>query len=268
MFNITDDRLIERIAKEHPALSAEDSERIYAMIQQKLGQSVEKEQFHEAVSGVERYRRPVWHRVAGIAAAFAAVVGIAGSTFLMHRSTPAPIQDTPLSATDDAGRNAAAVILTDSFLEASSLIDGRTAAEHSDRQLKFISDDDPTVIYSPVTDSRFAVPADVTALLEDIVTEEYMAELRENGGGYFSADIDTLSGVTESRSTPSFRMFGGELYTAVRETSAPEYTGDPVITDSSPSRFTVTRSDGDELVFTILWDGTQWRIDDIERNTP
>lgn len=267
LFRIDDDELISRIAKDHPALTEEESERIYADILRKLGESPETEKFHVAVSGVECYRRPVWHRFIGVAAAVAAFAGIAGSTMLLHRSAPANINDNPLSATDDAGRNTAALLLTDRFLEAASLIDGSMTADHGAKKLLFINEDGTTgnVIYSPVTDDRFSVPADVTAMLDDIVTEDFLSELREDGGSYFERDIDSLAGVTEGSSEASFREFCGDLYTAVRETAAPEYTDDPVITDSSSTRFTVSRTAGDEILFTVLWDGAQWRIDDIER---
>jgi hypothetical protein len=267
IFRIDDEELISRIAKDHPALSEAESERIYAQILSKLGESADTEQFHEAVSGVERYRRPVWHRFVGIAAAVAAFAGIAGSTVFLHRTAPVNTEEPSIPATDEAGRTAAAKVLTDRFLEAASLIDGSLTAEHGEKRIVFINGDGTPgdIVYSPVTDSRFSVPADVTGLLGDIVTEDFMSELRYDGGSYFEENIDTLSGVENGSSAPSFREFCGELYTAVRETPAPEFIDEPVITDSSDTRFTVSRSDGDDLLFTVLWDGGQWRIDDVER---
>ena len=268
IFRIDDNELTEKIAKEYPALTKEESERIYKQICRKLGNDSRPEELHEAVSGVERYRKPIWHRFFGIAASIAAFAGIAGSTVLLHRSAPKPtVEHNAVCSTEPGDTASAALYLTDSFLEAASYIKGEAAPEHRPQKIVFRGTDaENEAVYSPVTDTRFVVPADVTGLLEDIVTEEYMNELRETGGTYFGESIDILAGVDDSSDTPSFREFCGELYAIVSDETPPSFTETPKITSTDSSGFTVERSDGNELYFSVVWDGAQWRIDDIERN--
>ena len=272
LFRIEDDELISQIAKDYPALTDKESERIFSRINKKLGEDQKAEKYHEAVSGVERYHRPVWQRILGIAAGIAAVTGIAGSAVLLNKSAPKPVivNDTVCS-TSPSDTLPAAKFLTDSFLEAASLINGQTAPEHSGKRVVFLRDESETdssgPVYSPVTDTSFVVPADITGLLEDIVTEEYMAELRDNGGDYFSDSIDLISGVVKENEYPSYIEFCGELYTIVNDGEAPSYTEEPTLMNTGQTSFTVRRSDGAPLYFTIVWDGAQWRIDNIERKS-
>lgn len=275
IFRVDDKEIIERIAREYPALTQEESDRIYARICEKIKDHDSGEQLHAAVSGVELYRRPAWHRLLGIAAAFAAVAGIAGSTLLLHCSTPGRTDNSPVSGFGQNDRLKAAEELTDRFLETASVITGEHTVDHSEKKVIFVNYSESApgwkgedMIYSPVTDSRLASPSDVSSPLKGIVTEEYMKELEDNGGAYFSRSIDALTGAEKDGVPPTFKLFSGELYTIILDPSEPTYTEKPVITDSGDTDFIVRRTADDELYFQIVWDGTQWRINNIERNKP
>ncbi|WP_028515274.1 PASTA domain-containing protein [Ruminococcus flavefaciens] len=86
VFEMADDEEIKRIAADCPA-SPEEKERMF-----KLSQKIYNERTNESneahadeVSGVEQYKKPIWHKIVSAAAALALVAGLGTGGYLLAR---------------------------------------------------------------------------------------------------------------------------------------------------------------------------------------
>lgn len=87
VFEMADDEEIKRIAADCPA-SPEEKERMF-----KLSQKIYNERTNESneahadeVSGVEQYKKPIWHKIVSAAAALALVAGLGAGGYLLARN--------------------------------------------------------------------------------------------------------------------------------------------------------------------------------------
>lgn len=86
-FSNIDDKTAERLSQKYPFLDEERKARLYTMSKRKSDRNNVPETNNIEVSGVDKYRRPMWYRSVSIAAAAVLVVaGIGGSTFLISRN--------------------------------------------------------------------------------------------------------------------------------------------------------------------------------------
>ncbi|MGN0617214.1 PASTA domain-containing protein [Ruminococcus flavefaciens] len=86
VFEMADDEEIKRIAADCPA-SPEEKERMF-----KLSQKIYNERTNESneahvdeVSGVEQYKKPIWHKIVSAAAALALVAGLGAGAYMLLR---------------------------------------------------------------------------------------------------------------------------------------------------------------------------------------
>lgn len=87
VFEMADDEEIKRIAADCPA-SPEEKERMF-----KLSQKIYNERTNESneahadeVSGVEQYKKPIWHKIVSAAAALALVAGLGAGGYMLARN--------------------------------------------------------------------------------------------------------------------------------------------------------------------------------------
>lgn len=87
VFEMADDEEIKRIAADCPA-SPEEKKRMF-----KLSQKIYNERTNESneahadeVSGVEQYKKPIWHKIVSAAAALALVAGLGAGGYLLARN--------------------------------------------------------------------------------------------------------------------------------------------------------------------------------------
>ncbi|SFW50053.1 PASTA domain-containing protein [Ruminococcus flavefaciens] len=87
VFEMADDEEIKRIAADCPA-SPEEKERMF-----KLSQKIYNERTNESneahadeVSGVEQYKKPIWHKIVSAAAALALVAGLGTGGYFLARN--------------------------------------------------------------------------------------------------------------------------------------------------------------------------------------
>ncbi|MBQ9899228.1 MAG: hypothetical protein IJM44_07235 [Ruminococcus sp.] len=258
IFSDPESELAERFSAEYPALSRAEKQRIYSLIQQKQGRGAYDSEV--TVSGVERRSGRAWQRAAGIAAAFALIAGIGGSTFFLH-----------MNRVRSSERLAAAEQLTDDFLTAANLLtagaqDGAPTLcfyRYSSRNSGWDGGD---VHYARVSDDRFTSCGELVTFIDGLVTNEYMYELRQNGGGYFSAGIrELLSGSDDT--APVLISYCGELYSPQTSQPAEAYISAPVIVRSGIHEMTVRRDTDEPLEFHMVWNGSEWQISEIERTS-
>lgn len=182
-FSNIDDKTAERLSQKYPFLDEERKARLYTMSKRKSDRNNVPETNNIEVSGVDKYRRPMWYRSVSIAAAAVLVVaGIGGSTFLISRNgkdkapaasvsgnTAAAVTETisesateaisegtvNIAATEAEGdANAIAKELTDAYAEFTGDIYGSTL--EVDKANVFTKKfDDQTKEYYRVTDSRY-----------------------------------------------------------------------------------------------------------------
>lgn len=86
-FDNSDETTIERITTEYPLLDADEKERLYAMSKEKYNSDIKNEKNNGTeVSGVERYRKPLWHKVlSAVAAAVVVIGGVGGGVLLLGK---------------------------------------------------------------------------------------------------------------------------------------------------------------------------------------
>jgi hypothetical protein len=87
VFEMADDEEIKRIAADCPA-SPEEKERMF-----KLSQKIYNERTNESneahadeVSGVEQYKKPIWHKIVSAVAALALVAGLGAGGYMLARN--------------------------------------------------------------------------------------------------------------------------------------------------------------------------------------
>ncbi len=101
IFDNAGDDMIEKIAEDYPVLTDEEKERMFAMSERKFNIAESKGEA-EVVSGVERYKKPAWHRYAAMAAALVLVFGgIGGTLFPGRRMVKSAPEKTPAAQTEE-----------------------------------------------------------------------------------------------------------------------------------------------------------------------
>lgn len=270
IFRIYDNDLHEQISKDYPILTDEETEMIYSKICERLGTHGEEGNRHSVVSGVERYKRPMWHRIFGIAAAAALTVTIAGGTVLMKRSHSK--SNKKISSFSDEYLIKNAEELTDSFIGTANILSGAVPLETGEKEIVFYSysadnnnwgKDD--VVYRNVISSSLKTPRDAVDMLDGVVTAEYKAELEESGGELFKCGINEAAGIINGEDAPVFKSFRNELYTTEKDETAAVFCDTPTITEKTDTYYIVKRKAETDMYFQIVSDGTQWLINDIER---
>lgn len=186
-FDNADEKTIDRITENYPLLNSKDKERLYAMSKKKYNRvQTENSPNTIEVSGVERYRKPVWHKVlSAVAAAVVVLGGIGGSVALMRRNNDVNISENELS--QFAEIEGIAQQLTDEFFDLKNIISSRGASYDENDTLIYkigIFDDaleNPEQytyerIFYKVTDERFSNAQDIYNALRNITSSTYFPE--------------------------------------------------------------------------------------------
>ncbi|MBR5512545.1 MAG: hypothetical protein IKV85_01005 [Ruminococcus sp.] len=197
-FDNADEKTIDRITEKYPPLSSADKERLYAMSKKKYNKEMtENKGNYIEISGVERYHKPLWHKVLSAVAVAAVVLGgIGGGAALIRRNNDADIlnnESSQLAEIDTAEIEDIAQQLTDEFFDLKNIISSRGAAYDENDILTYkigIFDDtleNPEVYdrtFYKVTDERFKCSQDIYDALRSITTMYYLPE-----ESYVNADI-------------------------------------------------------------------------------
>ena len=272
IFRIYDDDLHEQISKDYPVLTDEETERIYSKICERLGTRSEENEKCSVVSGVEHYRRPMWHKIFGIAAAAVLVVTVAGGAVLMKRSHVNPNKNKKISSFSDECLIQTAEELTDSFIGTANILSGAVPLETGEKEIVFYQYsadsgywDGDDVVYRNVVNSDLESPRDAVDMLDGVVTAEYKAELEESGGELFDCGLDAVAGVVNGDDAPVFKAFRNELYTTEKDETAFVFYDTPTISERNDTYYVVKRKAEDDMYFQIVYDGSHWLINDMER---
>ena len=186
-FDNSDETTIERITTEYPLLDADEKERLYAMSKEKYNSDIKNNKNNGTeVSGVERYRKPLWHKVlSAVAAAVVVLGGIGGGAALIRRNNDADIlkkESSQLAEIEDIAQQ-----LTDEFFDLKNIISSRGAAYDENDVLSYkIGIFDETVenpeihdrTFYRVTDERFKCSQDIYDALKNITSSKYFPEER------------------------------------------------------------------------------------------
>lgn len=193
-FDNADGKTIDRITENYPLLNSKDKERLYAMSKKKYNKEVtENTGNYIEVSGVERYYKPVWHKViSAVAAAVVVLGGIGCGVAYMKRQGNTDIVDNEsqqLAEIDTAEIEGIAQQLTDEFFDLKNIISSRGASYDENDTLTYkigIFDDaleNPEQytyerIFYKVTDERFSNAQDIYNVLKNITSSNYFPEER------------------------------------------------------------------------------------------
>lgn len=186
-FDNIDEKTIDRITEKYPPLSSDDKERLYAMSEKKYNRAKnENTKNYIEVSGVERYRKPVWQKViSAVAAAVVVLGGIGGGAALIRRNNDADImknESSQLAEIEDVAQQ-----LTDEFFDLKNIISSRGAAYDENDILTYkigIFDENvenPDIhdrTFYRVTDERFKCSQDIYDALKNITSSKYFPEER------------------------------------------------------------------------------------------
>lgn len=188
-FDNIDEKTIDRITEKYPPLSSDDKERLYAMSKNKYNsEKKENKNDYSEVMGVERYRKPVWHKViSAVAAAVVVLGGIGGGAALIRRNNDADIlknESSQLAEIENIAQQ-----LTDEFFDLKNIISSRGASYDENDILTYkigIFDDaleNPDQytyerIFFKVTDERFSNAQDIYNALKNITSSTYFSEER------------------------------------------------------------------------------------------
>ncbi|MDO4862811.1 MAG: hypothetical protein Q4A05_01470 [Ruminococcus sp.] len=200
------DKNIERLSA-HKVLTEKEKERILKMSIDKMNKKNENKENGIQVSGVERYSRPKWYGFAAAAACFVLVGSIIGTAVFLGRNGQTPDIDplttattttatgtgTGTAKTTSAATTTAAETTTES---AGPDIEDKTAFAKSMldelRQFDAVSSgagvdidhstqetverDGYSVLYNPITDSRFKSLDDVKAFFSRSFTQSFLSD--------------------------------------------------------------------------------------------
>lgn len=186
-FDNIDEKTIDRITEKYPPLSSDDKERLYAMSKNKYNsEKKENKNDYSEVMGVERYCKPVWHKVmSAVAAAVVVLGGIGGTLALIRRNNDADIlknESSQLAEIKDIAQQ-----LTDEFFDLKNIISSRGASYDENDTLTYkIGIFDETVenpeihdrTFYRVTDERFKCSQDIYDALKNITSSKYFPEER------------------------------------------------------------------------------------------
>ncbi|NLT09199.1 MAG: hypothetical protein GXY08_06825, partial [Ruminococcus sp.] len=125
-----DDETVDRMSAEHKALPDSDIKRLYAKSEKMYRERVSSSEQTADVSGVEKYRRPVWHRVLAIASALLIVAGAgAGGALLFKNMKDKP--DNKLAEAETQAKVEAEVTTAEEVADTQLYIDTITVEDAS-----------------------------------------------------------------------------------------------------------------------------------------
>lgn len=257
------------------AFSDEIRERIYSRIERKLASQQDGLSDNSSVSGVEKYRKPILTKFIGasVSVAAAAVVVMGSLSFYGSRHNTVNNINPVLNSLDDSDRPAAARMLAEEFDSVSDYLNGGAASDSSVRYFYQYSSRSPEwqgedVAYYLTDGDRFNSFAEIYDALRETVSDEYFDRLKGSESPYIGTSIDEAFNGNENSSAPVLIEYNGKLYTREGNTdNTAETLSEPQIFDSSSHDFSAYVDKDKEYVFDFVWDGTQWKIDDIRLNS-
>lgn len=302
-FDNSDETTIERITTEYPLLDADEKERLYAMSKEKYNSDIKNNKNNGTeVSGVERYRKPLWHKVlSAVAAAVVVVGGVGGGVLLLGKGGGVdPISDIEVSQ-PEYDYTAIATELTDKLLEMENTICyGDISYDEYDRTVIDIVCSDDSAQFEPpceailykVTDPRFTCRRDLYDELRSVFTKQYYDENDFSTATIFGFDLnfylgselsdyivdgsmdiaENLDNDDESICYAVYCDINGELYVRQCDFELSEYTSDVIIKETGENSFTATRSyRGDFVIgdgtsnrcFDFVLENGEWKIDKV-----
>lgn len=301
-FDNIDEKTIDRITDKYPPLSSDDKERLYAMSKNKYNsEKKENKNNYSEVMGVERYRKPVWHKaVSAVAAAVVVLGGIGGGVLLLDKSGETdPISDIEVLQ-PEYDYTAIATELTDKLLEMENTICyGDISYDEYDRKvIDIVCSDDSAQFESPceailykVTDPRFTCRRDLYDELRSIFTKQRYDENDFSTATIFRFDLNFYLGSElsdyivdgsmdiaenfdnddESIGYAVYCDINGELYVRQCDFELSEYTSDVIIKETGENSFTATRSYTEhyteditsERCFDFVLENGEWKIDKV-----
>ena len=225
MLENADDKTLELLS-EVPVLTKEEKERMLAMSKKKLDKMNRESNINfnnkeYEVSGVERYHRPKWHRIATVAACMLLIGGIGGTIHTLSRNkanlnTNDPLASSP-SATVASTRSIEETCMkeADSLLAQYSFVIGLSYGIPENMKLdendtQSVEDyDGSTVTYYRVADI-FSSVNELNGYLETIMTGNILNDYKALLTRYLGNE-------------PRFKEIDGKLYFRKGSGSLPEY---------------------------------------------
>ena len=252
-------------------LPAELKERIFSRIQCKMLSQQDDRIYNDSVSGVERYRTSVFRRFLGVSASVAAAAVITISSLYIYgsrREVKNDKKNSVLNSLEYSDHAAIAKLLTEEFISASGYINGdvitadtsRHFYEYSSRNSEWQGED---VDYYMIDDKSFDSCSEIYDTICMTVTDEYFDTLKNSGGSYLSRSIDEAVESSGNTSAPVLVEYNGMLYTTEKNTDASPAPSEPQIQNNEKYGFSACVSTDKEYVFDFVWNGKQWRINDV-----
>lgn len=189
LFDNADEKTIDRITEKYPPLSSADKERLYAMSKKKYNKEMtENTGNYIEVSGVERYRKPVWQKMISVAAVAVVAIGaVCGGIALNRNGADTDFSESNVELLSEKEIEGIAQQLTDEFFDLKNIISSRGAAYDENDTLTYkIGIFDDTLenpeqytyerIFYKVTDERFKCSQDIYNALKNITSSTYLPE--------------------------------------------------------------------------------------------
>lgn len=286
------DSIADPSPEDYPELGREERERIYAMSEKKYNMGMDKNISNDEVEvkGVERYKRPVWHRFLSVAAAIALIAGIGGGMHLMNRSGN-PGNDSISTETGNKGElTAVAKEATEKWLSfgnfcVSCQVDDSEGARRMYPYRTEAGNVTSEAYYDVVTDTRFTDIDSIKDYLDSMMTEngqKLFAGLLDKEINYVSyPDFGTSATGYKSCLSYIFVEVEGQLLRkdigSSDEESSDGWAGDIDIsdisvTDSGEETFTAKRryssvrmehGPTSEFTFVFVKKDGKWLIDSV-----
>ena len=273
MLENADDKTLELLS-EVPVLTKEEKERMLAMSKKKLDRMNRESNINfnnngYEVSGVERYRRPKWHRIATVAACMLLIGGIGGTIHTLSRNKANLNTNDPLASSTVATVASTNDMETTCMKEADNLlaqyrfvmglsygIPENMKLDKNDTQS--VEDyDGSTVTYYSVADI-FSSVDELNSYLETIMTGNILNDYKALLTRYLGTE-------------PRFKEIDGKLYFREGGGSVPEYN-DYTIENCDGSSFDIVTVDAHssmmekEILHVVLENGL-WKISSVSVNT-
>lgn len=300
-FDNVDEKTIDRITENYPLLNSKDKERLYAMSKKKYNKEVtENTENYIEVSGVERYYKPVWHKViSAVAAAIVVVGGVSGGLLLLGKGGDTVPSSNIEVTQPEYDYIAIATELTDKLLEIENIICyGDISYDENDITVIDIVCSDNSVyfdqyetIFYKVTDSRFTCRRDLYDELRSIFTKQQYDENDFSTATIFGFDLnfylgselsdyikdgkidlaENLDNDDEYINLAVYSDINGELYVRQCDFELAEYTSDVFIEVKGDERLLVKRKyKSAETAYTevtrnfeIVLENGEWKIDKV-----
>ncbi len=188
-FDNADEKTIDRITEKYPPLSSADKERLYAMSEKKYNKiKKENTKNYIEVSGVERYRKPVWQKmISVVAVAVVAIGAVCGGIALNRNGADTDFSESNVELLSEKEIEGIAQQLTDEFFDLKNIISSRGAPYDENDTLTYkIGIFDDTLenpekhiyerLFYKVTDERFKCSQDIYNALKNITSATYLPE--------------------------------------------------------------------------------------------